>query len=324
MERSKPFIEVSVAGRTVSDAFYSRLVSASIHDAPGQEADTCELEFDDDRNEISVPEEGAEITVRFGFRGAGTWKMGVFIFEKASYSFSNSGEFLSFSCRSADMRSDVKEPVSEHFDDMTVGGIVQELAGRHGYDAKVGSEFSGVKLPYIARTGQSSADFLTRLADRCGAQFSVKGNRFLFLKRGVLPAITIDKSDCESASFSVEPRPRYGKAQAGWYDRAKNEISFEDFETGLEGPVKRLRTVFASAEEAKQAAQAEGNRLGRATGSGSVTIAGMPEVMADAPIIITGMRPEANGEWRAASVEHRYGDTYMTTIELEAPETGKT
>lgn len=322
--RTHPFIEVSVAGRTVSDAFYSLLVSASIYDAPGQEADTCELEFDDENNLIEVPEMGAEISVRFGFRGASTWKMGVFIFEKADYEFGPRGELLRFSCRSADMRSDVKEPLSEHFDEKSVGDIVQELAGRHGYDAKISPGLAGLQLPYIARTEQSTVDFLTRLADRCGGQFSVKGNRFLFLERGVLPPITIDKSDCESGTFSIEPRPRYGKTQAGWYDRARNEIKYEDFETGLKGPVKRLRTTFANAAEAQKAASAEGSRLGRATGSGSITLAGMPEVMADTPIMITGMRREANGEWRAASVEHRYDDTYMTTIELEAPETGKT
>ncbi|MCL7999169.1 hypothetical protein M8994_13025 [Brucella sp. 21LCYQ03] len=47
MERSHPFIEVSIAGKTVHDAFYQRLVSATIRDEPGQSADTLELVFDD-------------------------------------------------------------------------------------------------------------------------------------------------------------------------------------------------------------------------------------------------------------------------------------
>lgn len=45
--------------------------------------------------------------------------------------------------------------------------------------------------------------------------------------------------------------------------------------------------------------------------------------MADAPIQTTGFRPEANGLWRCGGVDHVYEDSYTTTIELEAPEEGK-
>jgi phage protein D len=323
MDRSRPFIEVSVDGKTVSDAFYLRLASATITDAPGQEADTCELVFDDVNNEIEVPEKGARITVRFGFRDGGTWKMGVFTFEKASIEGGEGGEKVTLSCRSADMRSDVKEPLSEHFDDATVGDIVGELAGRHGYGSKVSPELASIKLGYIARTGQSAVDFLTRLADRTNAMFAVKDNKFLFLTRGSLPPVTIAKGDCESWNFTVEPRPKYGKISCGWYDRTTNETEFEEHSTGLEGPENRLRKVYGSREEARRAAESEGDRLARATGSGSLTLAGRPEILADAPIVTTGFRKEGNGSWRAASVEHRFDHTYMTTINLEAPKEGK-
>ena len=45
--------------------------------------------------------------------------------------------------------------------------------------------------------------------------------------------------------------------------------------------------------------------------------------MADTPIIATGFRKEASGQWQVASVDHVYGDTYLTTINLEAPKEGK-
>ncbi|OKP66785.1 late control protein [Ensifer adhaerens] len=323
MDRSRPFIEVSVDGKIVSDVFYLRLISATITDAPGQKSDTCELVFDDVNNEIEVPDKGARITVRFGFRDGGSWKMGVFVFEKASIEGGADGERITLSCRSADMRSDVKEPLSEHFDDATVGEIVADLAKRHGYGSKVSPELASIKLDYIARTGQSAVDFLTRLADRTNAMFAVKDNKFLFLTRGGLPPVTIDKHDCESWNFTVEPRPKYGKVSCGWYDRTRNTTEFAEHETGLEGPENRLRKVYGSRQEASHAAKSEGERLSRATGGGSLTLAGMPELMADAPILTTGFRKEGNGSWRAASVEHRFDDTYTTTINLEAPKEGK-
>ncbi|MCL7999168.1 contractile injection system protein, VgrG/Pvc8 family [Brucella sp. 21LCYQ03] len=249
--------------------------------------------------------------------------MGTFVFERASYNFGSDGERLTLSCKSAELCADVEEPVSEHFDGETVGQIVEPLAKRHGYKAKVNDEIANTKIEYIARTGQSAADFLTRLADRTGALFSIKDNTFLFLKRGSLPPITITKGDCSEGEFSIEPRPKYGKAEAGWHEMRRNKTVYEEHSTGLEGQARRLRTVYASKAEAKKAAEAEGSRLARATGQGSLTIAGMPEMMADTPINAQGFRKEFDGEWRAASVEHRFDDTHTTSIELQAPEKGK-
>jgi hypothetical protein len=322
-DRTRPFIEVSVNGRPVSGVFYQRLNKATIHDAPGQDGDTVELTFDDANNEIQIPAKGAILVVKFGFRDAGSWKMGRFTYEKWSFGGGEGGELVTLSGRAADMRSDVKEPVSENFDDMTLGAIVQQLAGRHGYQAKVAGEFAGLQLPYVARYEQSTVDFLTRMADRTGALFSVKDNKFLFVPRGELPSITIDRSECESWSFSGEPRPLYGKTEGGWLDRASGEVKFERHSTGLEGPVKRLRNLLPGKAEAKHAAKAEGDRLARATGSGSIDLAGRPEVMADQPINTTGFRPEGNGMWRCSGVDHTFDKTYMTSISLEAPESGK-
>lgn len=322
-----PFIEATVNGKPVNDLFYSRLSKATIHDAPGQEADTVELTFDDSGNDIPMPAKGAIILIRFGFRGgigaAASQKMGVFTVEKPVIDGGAQGEFLIISGRSTDMRSDVKEPLSEHFDETSVGDIVKQLAGRHGMGSKVDPELADIKLPYIARYEQSTADFLTRLADRSGAMFAVKDGKFLFVKRGILAPVTIDKGECESWHFEVEPRPLFGKVQAGWYDRSKNTVVYETVQTGLKGSSKRLRKVYGSAAEASAAASSERDRLGRATGSGNLTLGGRPDLMGDTPIMTTGFRAEANGVWRCAGVDHTYDNTYMTTVELEASEEGK-
>ena len=319
----RPFIRASVNGSPVADTFYSALVSARIHDAPGQEADTVELTFDDKDNMVAMPSKGAAIAVTFGNGGSGQ-KMGRFIVESTKIEGGDQGEFIVISGRSADMRSDVKEPLSEHFDDMTIGDIVRQLAGRHGYASKVDGSFDNMKLPYTARYEQGTNDFLTRIADRIGGLFAIKDNKFLMLPHGQLPAVTIDRYECESWSFQVEPRPLYGKVEAGWFDRAKGKVEFEKHDTGLKGASRRIRRILPSQAEAKAAAKSEGDRLGRATGSGSITLAGRPDIMADAPIVTTRFRPEVNGLWRCGGVDHVYEDTYMTTVEVEAPEKGKT
>lgn len=321
--RYRPFIEASVNGKAVSSAFYTRLNKATITDAPGQDGDTCELTFDDANNEIEMPQKGASLSIKFGFKDGFAWKMGSFKVEKSTIIGGSDGEFITISGRSADMRQDIKEPLNEHFDETTIGSIVSELAKRHGFKDKTSSEFASIKLPYIARMNQSSADFLTRLADQHDALFSIKDGKFLFLKRGQMPAITINRDQCESWNFTVEPRPKVGKTQAGWFDRTTGKTLFESHSTALKGPIKRLRNTFSSLGEAQSAAQSEANKMMRATGTGSISLAGMPEIMADTPIIIKGFRKEANGLWRAGTVTHTYDDTYKTSISLEADEKGK-
>jgi phage protein D len=328
--RDKPFIEVTVGGKPVNAVFYERLSTATIRDEVGQDADTVELVFDDARNEVAAPAPGALIAVSFGFRGVGSWKMGLYTVEGLAFEGGPDGERLTISGRSADMRSDLKEPVSEHFDDRTVGDLVQELAGRHGLQAVVSPALAGETLPYIARLDQSTLDFGTRIADRFGALFAVKDGKMLLVKRGsgsasglTLPALTIAKSDCRDWSFDVDPRPEYGSTSAKWYDRETGKTEIETERTGMQGPERRLRHALPTRAEAKAAAKSEGERLSRATGSGSVTLAGLPEVQAETDAQLIGFRPEINGRWRVASVEHSFADTYTTTIELEAPEGGK-
>ena len=320
----QPFIRATVNGNPVADLLYSALVSARIHDAPGQDGDTAELTFDDKDNLVALPSKGAALGLVFGNGSLGGQKMGRFVVEGTTIEGGADGEFIIVSGRSADMRSDVKEPASEHFDEMTIGDIVRQLAGRHGYGAVVDPAIAAMKLPYVARYGQGTTDFLTRIADRVGGLFAVKDGKFLLLPHGLLPAVTIDRYECESWSFQVEPRPLYGKVEAGWFDRAKGQVQFENHDTGLAGAARRMRRTFATQAEAKAAAKSEGDRLGRATGSGSITLYGRPDIMADAPIVTTRFRREANGLWRCAGVDHTFEDTYMTTIELEAPEEGKT
>lgn len=320
---SEPFIAALVNGSPVKAGFYNRLISATIVDNAEGTADTCDLLFDDKDNSVEIPASGASIALLFGNRPEGAVKMGLFKIERPGIKGGPQGEFVRLSGQSAEFSESLKEPLDEHFDDQSAGDIVRELASRHGYSAKVSERFDGIKMPYMARNNQSSVDFLSRLARRTGAQFSIKDGKFLFLERGILSAITINKSECESWDFSVEPRPANAKTEAGWYDRAKNKITYEQAETGLKGPSKRSRNVFSSQGEAKAAAKGVADRQSAKTGSGSITMGGRTDILAGSMLNLTGFRDGAAGLWYVKSVSHAYSDNYMITAQLEAPKEGK-
>lgn len=324
--RDRPFITVIVGEKPVNSIFYERLLTATITDNPDDEADTFEADFDDVGNDLAIPKAGAEVQVTFGYHDAISQLMGRFVIETVSVEGGSNGEVIRLCGKSASMNEDVKEQASEHFDEGTLVQIVDRLARRHGYQSKVSDELKNKRVPYIVRTNQSATDFLTRLADRFRATFLVKDNKFLFLTRGALPPLQLTKSDCSEWSFEIEPRTKYGTVEADYFDREKGQRSTCSHETGLAGPVRRLRNCYPTKEEAEAAAASEGDRLCRSTGTGSITLPGMPEMMADQPLELVGFRPEIDGLWRAGTVTHTYDTSsgYITEITIEAPEEGKT
>ncbi|WP_375692641.1 phage late control D family protein [Bartonella sp. AP258QHHD] len=323
--RTHPFIAVKVGDKPVHEVFYQRLLTATITAHAGNEADTFEAEFDDSGNDLEVPSSNSALQVIFGYENSISAFMGCFVVESVVSCGGSDGEILRLCGKSASMRKELKEQVSEHFDHKTVGEIVETLAKRHGYQAKVSPQFTQQTLPYVIRTDQSAVDFLTRLADRMRARFLIKDNKFLFLSGDNLPALAIHKHDCSNWEFTLEPRTQYGTIEASYFDRSKGQQCQVKHQTGFSGPVRRLRSCYPCQEEARAAAASESDRLCRAVGSGSLSLEGRPEIMADQPLILQGFRGQINGPWKAATVTHRYEKQsgYITEITLEAPNKGK-
>ncbi|WP_246787418.1 phage late control D family protein [Bartonella vinsonii] len=316
---------VKVEDKPVHEVFYQRLLNATITDHAGNEADRFEAEFDDRGNDLEVPQTGSALQVIFGYENSISAFMGRFVVESVVSCGGSDGEILRLCGKSASMRKELKEQTSEHFDHKTVGEIVETLAKRHGYQAKISSEFTHKTLPYVIRTDQSAVDFLTRLADRMQARFLIKDNKFLFLSGNNLPVLELHKHDCSSWEFTLEPRTQYGSVESTYFDRSQGQQCQVKHQTGFSGPVRRLRCCYTSREEALAAAASESDRLCRSMGSGSLSLEGRPEIMADQPLLLQGFRSEINGPWKAETVTHRYEKQsgYTTEITLEAPDKGK-
>ncbi len=323
--RTHPFIVVKVGEKPVHEVFYQRLLTATITDHAGNEADTFEAEFDECGNDLEVPSSNSALQVIFGYENSIRAFMGCFVVESVVSCGGSDGEILRLCGKSASMRAEIKEQDSEHFDHKTIAEIIETLAKRHGYQAKVSPQFTKQTLPYVVRTDQSAVDFLTRLADRMQARFLIKDNKFLFLSGDNLPTLDIYKHDCSNWEFTLEPRTQYGTIEAAYFDRTKGQQLSVKHQTGFSGPVRRLRGCYICKEEAQAACASESDRLCRAIGSGSLTLEGRPEIMAGQPLLLQGFRGEINGPWKAATVTHRYEKQsgYITEITFEAPEKGK-
>lgn len=84
----------------------------------------------------------------------------------------------------AGLKGGVKTPKSQHFDDATLGAMLEKVFDEEGASIEVDNELAGISIPYQVRMNQLALDFATRLADRNNAIFKSAGGRYLFVPRG--------------------------------------------------------------------------------------------------------------------------------------------
>ena len=329
----RPVIRVLAGGSPVNGIFYSRLISCGIRDESGQESDTLECTFDWRGYAIALPNEGAILEPLFGYAGGALTSMGKFVVDGYTSAGGPDGLLLTVTAHAADIREELKQKKTEHFDDTTLGLMLQKVFGEHGAQIEVDGELSGIEIEYEARRDQSPLDFATRLADRHNAIFKAGGGRFLFVSRGSrkkssggsLAPVLITRSECRDWSISGKPRPRYGKVVAKWHDPKEGKTRFETVDTGGKGPIRTIKSHFKNREDARQGAKAEATRLNRERAEGHFTQYGRVDATAEADVIASGFGPAENGMWRARAVAHSFERSagFITTIEVEAPETPK-
>lgn len=303
----RPIIDITVAGKTVSSGFYSRLISVSVTDKEGITSDTFQMELNDGPPDfVDLPTPGDSVTISMGYRETGVRKLGDFIVDKVSgkclpYSVSISGKAAGLG-----RAKKLKENRERHWDKKSVKDIVTQLAGELGLSAKIDSEVGAYVYPWFAQEDETNLEVLGRLQKRHDAIFTVKGNNLIFAKRGsglsttgagmgsvvVVPSMIVQGS----CSYEVSDRTKYKKVVAYWQDKDKVERAEVEQDADADGEaIHRLPEPFASIEEADKAATAKARDLKRGEGGAKVTVVGDSTIVAGVPLRFSGVRPQLDG-----------------------------
>ncbi len=134
-----------------------------------------------------------------------------------------------------------------------------------------------------------------------------------------LPLIVVRNSEITSWRGEQPDRDRFAAVVATYTDKAKGE---EIAVTVGEGkPAWRIRRAFTSRDEAKTAAESQLRRLNRRHASLSLDMPGLPEVGAESPVLITGLRNGFNGKWSVTKARHTINSQGMkTSLDCEIKE----
>lgn len=320
-----PTWRLTLDGRDLAPAMAPRLVSLSLQDKRGLEADELEIRLSDHDGLLAIPSRGAILSLALGYAGD--------LLDRGSYTVSeveHSGtpDALVIRARSADLRAGPwLQKRTQSWHDSTVGAIVREIAGRQSLQAIVASDLAGIAAEHWDQSQESDAALLTRLADRYDAVATVKAGRLLFapLGRGLsasgqpLPEIRLTRRDGDRHRWTLAERDAYTGVVAEWKDTRAAER--KEAVAGSGDNPKRLRGTYATEADALRAATSEFGRIRRGKAEFEFDLSvGRADLAPETPVYLSGFKPEIDAtRWVTVQADHRIDDSgFSTRVRFEA------
>lgn len=322
-----PDSRIVVEGLDISVVVNKRLMSLSLVDNRGFEADTFSMDIDDSDGLVNIPPKGARVQVWLGFKSEGLRDMGEYIIDNIDHS--GTPDKLTISGNSADFSKTFLEKKCKAHHGTTIKAIVEAIAGEYNWKVKINPDLGKIKITDKQQADESDANFLTRIAGTYDAIATVKKGTLLFLKMGEsqtaggepLPKINIQRSEGDQHKYSTASRDEYTGVKVGYTSvkvGKKQEITI-----GEEGKVDSIKASFKTEIEAKIAAEAQLKRLNRGKASFSFHLAkGNPYLCVESPVTVKGFKPEIdNLDWVATKVSHKLDNGGLTaTVDCELKE----
>ncbi|ELI6453117.1 phage late control D family protein [Yersinia ruckeri] len=217
-----PAFMLTLGGKDISANLSNRLISLTMTDNRGFEADQLDIELDDSDGQVVMPARGAILSLFLGWKGSALIGKGQFTVDEIEHR--GAPDTLTVRARSADFRGSLNSRREASYHDTTLGAVVTQIAERNKLTAALAKGLAEIKIPHIDQSQESDIKFLTRLAERNGAEVSVKAGKLLFLKAGnsvtasgkPIPTMTIERADGDRHQFAIADRNAYTGVTASW------------------------------------------------------------------------------------------------------------
>lgn len=314
----------------------NRLISLSIAEKRGEEADQLDLVIDDSDGALALPEEGATIAVSIGWRQGsgitpGLVDKGTYIVDEVSHS--GPPDIITIRAHAADFTGTMTTRREQGWHGTTLGAIVEEIAKRHGLKPACAASLAGIAVPSKAQSREGDLAFLRRLGRERHAVAKIAKGTLILKPIGdgktangkALPTVTIARSNGDQHQFQRQKREEVTGVTASWRDRAG--AKHQAVTDGEKRGAKRLSRVYGSEEDARTAAKAAHARAGREPLSLTITLAlGRPELHPEQKARVSGYKAAIDAvPWLIGEVTHTLGDRGFQTqlkLDTEKPDTG--
>lgn len=210
--------------KDITQIVTDRLISLSISDNRGFEADMLELELSDHDGLLELPPRNATIQVAVGWLGSFLVDKGKYLVDEVQ--FSGAPDKVNIRARSADLKGSLSEKKERSFDKIKLTALVEQIAKENQLKAKVSESYSHITIPHIDQTSESDINLLTRLAEQYDAIATVKNGTLLFMPTGKgktasgadIPPFEITRQIGDSYNFSIAESDNYKAVRAYWHN----------------------------------------------------------------------------------------------------------
>ncbi|PQQ32279.1 late control protein D [Photorhabdus luminescens] len=338
-----PAFLLEIDNKDISGRIQSRLISLTMTDNRGFEADQLDIELDDADGSLVLPSRGNVISLALGWRDQPLISKGRFTVDEIGHS--GVPDKLTIRARSADFRESLNMRREESYHKKTIGDIVHIIAARNNLTADLHQDIAKIFINHIDQTNESDGSFLTRLARQEGAIASVKNGKLIFIRQGqnktasgaVIPALVITRRSGDNHNFTLSDREAYTGVVANWLDVRKpekkhtltverknqeNADKLKSYLIGSKDNVLELSRTYADEASAKRAAKVAWEKMQRGAATFSIQLAqGRADLYPEIPIKVTGFKPEIDAaEWTLTTVTHTVngsGGGFTTALTLE-------
>ncbi|MEO1827672.1 MAG: phage late control D family protein [Pseudomonas sp.] len=319
-----PAFRLAVDGVDITPKVNNRLISLTLTDNRGLEADQLDISLSDHDGRLSIPPRGAIINLWLGWSDTGLVNKGTYTVDETEHS--GTPDVLTLRARSADLRAGFTRKRERSWHGVTLADVVRTIAQAYSLQPVIDLALGAVGLAHQDQANESDANLLTRLATEHDAIASVKAGRLLLLPVGAsqtasglaLPHINLTRKDGDGHRWLTADRNSYTGVRVYYY----NPNSAERLEAiiGTEDNLKTLRHVAADQDSALQAARSEWQRLQRGSATLSYTLArGRPDLLPEMTYSLHGIKQQISDVvWLCSRVIHNVTDSgYTNSLELE-------
>ncbi|MFP4182780.1 MAG: phage late control D family protein [Thiohalospira sp.] len=242
--------------------------------------------------------------VRIGYEGREPRQANSFSIDQIEYTFNP--PTLTVSATSADFTGSARAPREASYSVIAFSDLVEQLAARHGYSAKVEpASLAQVTLTHVDQAGQSDLALISELAEEHGAVFKpVDGVWWVRSYDAVSadPVLTLRPEDVSGGRAHFQARSRNGTVVAHYqdFDQAKRV----PVEAGSGEPRKVLDRTFPDEATARANAEAELGRSRRRARKLTLDMPGRPDIASQTVIALEGFRDQVDDNWLVTSVSH--------------------
>ncbi|MCW8966888.1 MAG: contractile injection system protein, VgrG/Pvc8 family [Candidatus Pacearchaeota archaeon] len=322
-----PDWQLIINGQDVSDRFENRLISISLRDSRGFEADQVDIVVDDSDDTLQLPNVDATLQLKIGWAGIGRANKNQNLVDKGEFKITEiehtgAPDTITIRALSADIKSGLLSQKTKAWHDTTLGAIISSIADKHGLKTAIGPQLSTRVIKHLDQTDESDAHLLTRLGVDHDAIATVKNGYLVFIRQSeshtasgtALKPVEISRADGDQHSYrESSKKDQYSGVTARWLD--VNTAKVTDEIIGEAGNTKVLRKTYPDQAGAKAAAEAEWRRIGRAEASMSYTLAvGQAELIPETPISLEGFKKTITDKnWVLAEVSHQISGSGFTS-----------